>query len=172
MLALTRCKYPHIFCADCINRMLEINENIACPQCRTALTRNDIKIYGDPESFELNQTVLGRMSAKVEAVVQKAIEIIQDNQKVVIFTQFVRMIDLLRKFIVRDGQLGECVVELKGSQTPVQRNQGLQKFYNDPFTRVLICSTKVGGVGLNLTNATHCILVEPVTIFYFLSFLS
>ncbi len=42
-----------------------------------------------------------------------------------------------------------------------EREKLLDKFKNDPNIKVLICTLKVGGVGLNLVCAQHVMLVEP-----------
>lgn len=41
------------------------------------------------------------------------------------------------------------------------RTQSLQEFQTDPDIKIMIASLKAGGVGLDITAANKCILIDP-----------
>lgn len=80
------------------------------------------------------------------------------EHKVIVFSQFTSMLDLIQPFLKRHGY---DYVRYDGSMRPDVREYNLNKLRNDKRTRILLCSLKCGGVGLNLTAASRVVLVEP-----------
>ena len=50
---------------------------------------------------------------------------------------------------------------LDGTMTREERALAVDALNRDPKTEVLLVSTRAGGVGLNLTAASRCYLVDP-----------
>lgn len=46
--------------------------------------------------------------------------------------------------------------------TRAERNINITDFHEDPSITVFLMSLKVGGIGLNLTDATQVFLIDPV----------
>jgi len=80
--------------------------------------------------------------------------IVDYGEKVLIFTQFKEMGQLLVEFI--KDRIGQEPLFLHGSCTRKQRDDMIWKFQNS-FPQVFILSIKAGGKGLNLTAANHVI---------------
>ena len=80
--------------------------------------------------------------------------IIESGEKVLIFTQFKEMGDLLVEFI-RD-KFDQEPLFLHGGCSRAQRDEMIWKFQNS-YPQVFILSIKAGGQGLNLTAANHVI---------------
>ncbi len=59
------------------------------------------------------------------------------------------------------AQVGIHCVRLEGSQSLDQRDRAISTFTHDPSVRVFLMSLKAGGVALNLTAASHVILMDP-----------
>ena len=78
-----------------------------------------------------------------------------DGDKVLIFTQFVMVLDIMDKYLkIR----GHKYLRLDGS-TPVQERQTMiDAFNNDESYFIFILSTRAGGLGINLTSANTVIL--------------
>lgn len=57
--------------------------------------------------------------------------------------------------------MGIRCVRLEGSQSLDQRDRAIEAFSNDPCVRVFLMSLKAGGVALNLTAASHVMLMDP-----------
>lgn len=53
------------------------------------------------------------------------------------------------------------MVRLDGTMPQAKRARALEQFKTDPSVRVFIISLRSGGVGLNLTAASHVMLMDP-----------
>ena len=81
--------------------------------------------------------------------------IIQRDEKILIFTQYTQMGDILEEMIRK-----ELLVEplyLKGTLSKSKRDELVENFNNDKDKKIFILSLKAGGVGLNLTSANNVI---------------
>ncbi|MES2829322.1 MAG: SNF2-related protein [Bacteroidota bacterium] len=107
----------------------------------TALIKDD-KYYGNASS---------KMDMLIEQIENKA-----PNHKILVFSQFVTMLDLIR------SQLEERNIgfEYLSGQT-TRRSDVVASFQNDSHKRVFLISLKAGGTGLNLTQADYVFLVDP-----------
>jgi non-specific serine/threonine protein kinase len=95
-------------------------------------------------------------SGKFEALKLMLEEIVSENHKVLVFSQFVRMLKIMRDY------LEEQAVDyayLDGSTK--DREGAVNKFQDDFDTRVFLISLKAGGTGLNLTAADYVIHYDP-----------
>jgi SNF2 family DNA or RNA helicase len=79
-------------------------------------------------------------SAKVSALEDLLESLIEEGHKVLVFSQFVAMLDLLRE------KVKQC---------------GWPHFYLAGETAVFLISLKAGGFGLNLTAASYVVLFDP-----------
>jgi DNA repair protein RAD16 len=68
---------------------------------------------------------------------------------------------LLGVCFVASLQVGIRCVKLEGSMSLEQRNATIAAFSNDPDIVVFLMSLKAGGVALNLTAASHVMLMDP-----------
>jgi superfamily II DNA or RNA helicase len=94
-------------------------------------------------------------SAKFETLLPQLMEVIDDH-KVIVFSQFTSLLALLEQELERQGIVYEYLDgKTRDRETPVQR------FQNDPRSRVFLISLKAGGVGLNLTAAEYVFLLDP-----------
>jgi hypothetical protein len=84
--------------------------------------------------------------------------VVTQERKVVIFSQWVRMLRLAG-WAISDllADLGLRAVFFTGEQGGRRRAQNLVDFHDDPRTRVLFCSD-AGGVGLNLQGAASAMI--------------
>jgi len=79
----------------------------------------------------------------------------EDGERVLIFSQFTMMLDILQKYLKIRGYK---FLRLDG-QTPVQERGALiDEFNGDPEIFLFILSTRAGGLGINLTAANTVIL--------------
>ncbi len=82
---------------------------------------------------------------------------IEENRKVVVFSEFERMTHLAGEEL---KTLGIGFVSLHGGVPSRQRGALMEKFKNDPECKVFL-STDAGGVGLNLQSASVVVNFEP-----------
>jgi SNF2 family DNA or RNA helicase len=80
------------------------------------------------------------------------------EHKVIVFSQFTSMLDLIEPFLKRAGY---NFTRYDGSMRNDHREASLQKLREDKRTRVLLCSLKCGSLGLNLTAASRVVIMEP-----------
>jgi len=76
--------------------------------------------------------------------------------KVIIFTQYLRTLELLR-FMVQAAHPSIEVLALHGALPRTERDGMVKRFQENTRSAVLICTLGTGGVGLNLTAATHVV---------------
>lgn len=95
--------------------------------------------------------------SKLNAIVKYVLEI-PKQEKIIVFSQFGEMLDLMQYAMERRGIKA---VKLCGSLSLSQRQSVLLAFQSEPSVKVILISLKAGGEGLNLQNANHVILVDP-----------
>lgn len=94
-------------------------------------------------------------SSKIDTLIEQ-IEAKSSQHKILIFSQFVSMLDLIRKEL-DNKQIG--YEYLTGSTT--NRNEVVNSFREEASVRVFLISLKAGGTGLNLTEADYVYIVDP-----------
>ena len=95
-------------------------------------------------------------SAKLEALVDLLEPLIEEGNKVLVFSQFVEMLRLIEE---RISNLGCPLFKLTG-QTE-NRGDLIMNFRREPGPGVFLISLKAGGSGLNLEVASYVILFDP-----------
>ncbi|MCS7005375.1 MAG: SNF2-related protein [Cytophagales bacterium] len=95
-------------------------------------------------------------SGKLEDVTYKLQSIIGMGHKVLIFSQFVKHLHLLRDYLRREHI---PFAYLDGSTT--DRQSEVIRFQQNPQVCAFLISLKAGGVGLNLTAADYVFLLDP-----------
>lgn len=80
--------------------------------------------------------------------------------RALIFCQLKGMLDIVEKDLLLAHMSSVSYLRLDGSVAPGQRQALVQRFNADPSIDVLLLTTQVGGLGLNLTGADTVIFVE------------
>ena len=89
-------------------------------------------------------------------MILEQIESKSKEHKILIFSQFVGMLDLIKKELEQRG----IPFEYLTGQTK-DRGEKVHNFQNNSDIRIFLISLKAGGVGLNLTEADYVYLVDP-----------
>ncbi len=105
----------------------------------------------DAEKFKLNES--GKY-LEMKRLLMQVIE--REDSKVLIFSQFVKMLQLLKKDLDRDKIRYNY---LDGSTK--DRQAQVDTFQEDKNIQVFLISLKAGGVGLNLTAADYVFILDP-----------
>jgi len=95
-------------------------------------------------------------SAKLDAFSELVDEIISANRKVLVFSQFTQMLDILEKELKKKD-----IEYLYLSGKTRKRKELVQEFNADTEKKVFLISLKAGGTGLNLTSADNVIIFDP-----------
>ena len=101
----------------------------------------------------------GDMSAPASGKTQKLIDIlhniVDNNEKVLVFTQYKEMGTILENIIA--SEFNQNPLFFHGSLNVKQREEIIKKFQEDLAEKIMILSLKAGGLGLNLTSASNVI---------------
>lgn len=97
----------------------------------------------------------GEHSVKIEILMEQILGKSKDH-KILVFSQFVGMLDLLKPELERHG----IPFEYLTGQTK-DRGKKVANFQENDDIRVFLISLKAGGVGLNLTQADYIYLIDP-----------
>ncbi len=95
-------------------------------------------------------------SAKLEALIDSLVELIDEGHKALVFSQFVGMLSIVRK---RLDDLGITYEYLDGQTR--DRKRRVDRFQEDPDCPAFLISLKAGGLGLNLTAAEYVFILDP-----------
>ena len=94
-------------------------------------------------------------SGKMELLVNILENILDNDEKVIIFTQYVEMGKLIQQLISK--KFKQEVLFLHGSQTREEKTRIIDTFQEDENYKIFVATLKTGGTGLNLTAAQNVI---------------
>lgn len=110
---------------------------------------NHPKLLDEDTSFE---------SGKHQQIMKHLQVVIEEDHKVLIFSQFVSYLKLLSKDLRR---MRIPHFQLYGETGIEDRNRMVESFQNGSTEKVFLISLKAGGVGLNLTAADYVFITDP-----------
>ncbi|HAH53794.1 MAG TPA: DNA helicase [Flavobacterium sp.] len=109
---------------------------------------NSPALISDEEDYG-NQSI--KLDLLIENIKEKT-----GNHKILVFSQFVKMLQLIKIRLDED----QIYYEYLDGQT-TNREEKVNNFQNNSDVRVFLISLKAGGTGLNLTEADYVFLVDP-----------
>ncbi len=95
-------------------------------------------------------------SGKFEAFKDLVTNIVDDGHNVLVFSQFVQMLQIIRSWL-NMHKIPHAYLDGASKD----RVEQVDKFNNDPNTPIFLISLKAGGTGLNLTAADYVIHYDP-----------
>ncbi|EFJ36072.1 hypothetical protein SELMODRAFT_404507 [Selaginella moellendorffii] len=162
----------HLLCGKCLNLIVDCHKapaigadfkRIACPtrqqtyvsniayaNAEAASSKIAENLQEEEEDEETSITVAGSYGTKIEAVVRRIFSLKEDDPfvKIFVFSTWQEVLDLLEhalKSTSSAGQMGSSILEFK--------KENIQ---------VMLLPIQHGANGLNLIEAQHVILVEPL----------
>lgn len=97
-----------------------------------------------------------QLSGKMAHALELVRQAVEGNHKVLLFSQFTSMLDILRESLDEHG-IGHATIEGKTRD----RDLEIKRFNEDPKVSVFLLSLRAGGTGLTLTAADTVILYDP-----------
>ena len=94
-------------------------------------------------------------SGKMELLINILENILDVDEKVIIFTQYVKMGEIIQDLVSKKFKLD--VLFLHGSQSRKEKSRIVRSFQEDASFKILVATLKTGGIGLNLTAAHNVI---------------
>ena len=95
-------------------------------------------------------------SGKFEYLKGMIQQIIEEKHRILLFSQFVDMLDIIKAWLQREG----IPYEYLTGKTK-DRQGAVENFNNNPNIPIFLISLKAGGTGLNLTGADYVIHYDP-----------
>ncbi len=95
-------------------------------------------------------------SGKMNEVFEMLHNLMEQNNKVLLFSSFVSHLELLKHKIEEAGWKFSWL-----TGKTVQRDEVIRQFQQDADNRIFLISLKAGGVGLNLTSADYVFILDP-----------
>lgn len=95
-------------------------------------------------------------SGKFSEVISKLKNVLEEGHKILIFSQFVRHLNLYRAHLEEKGY---DFAYLTGATK--NREEVINHFRHSPNCQVFLMSLKAGGVGLNLVEADYVFMLDP-----------
>jgi len=95
-------------------------------------------------------------SGKFEDVLHKMETAISENHKILIFSQYIKHLDLFRAYLDKKKI---TYAYLDGSTK--DRQTEVENFQNNEGIKIFLISLKAGGLGLNLTAADYVFILDP-----------
>ena len=95
-------------------------------------------------------------SAKIDALLEQLDQVLEEDHKVLVFSQFTSLLAILRD---RLDAAKVTYAYLDGRTR--DRQAKVEQFQTDPNTKLFLISLKAGGLGLNLHAAEYVYLLDP-----------
>lgn len=115
---------------------------------------NDLRqIASAPQLKSENSAIV---SSKIESLFELLVDIVANKHKVLIFANFLGSLDLIAE---KAENMGYEYLMMTGSTK--DRQTLVNKFQNDKKYSLFLMTLKVGGVGLNLTEADYVFIFDP-----------
>ncbi|KFQ32932.1 E3 ubiquitin-protein ligase SHPRH [Merops nubicus] len=156
----------HCFCNECVAIIIEQysvgtrRSSIKCAICRQTTSHKEISyvVTTETASQEDDIPVKGSHSTKVEAVVRtlKRIQFKDPGAKSLVFSTWQDVLDIISKALYDNNMIFSQINGISKFQ------ENLSAFKYDPNINILLLPLHTGSNGLNIIEATHVLLVEPI----------
>ncbi|XP_013876759.1 E3 ubiquitin-protein ligase SHPRH [Austrofundulus limnaeus] len=156
----------HCFCNECIAIIVEQysmgarRRAIKCAICRQTTTHTEISYVFTTQLSSQDQDipVKGSHSTKVEAVVRtlKRIQVTDHGAKCLVFSTWQSVLDIIAKALFDNNMEFSQINGIHKFQ------ENLSSFKYDEKINILLLPLHTGSNGLNIIEATHVLLVEPI----------
>ncbi|XP_069008745.1 helicase-like transcription factor isoform X1 [Embiotoca jacksoni] len=160
---ITHC--AHVYCRPCIAQVISTEQTRArCPQCRSEIKTSELVEFPQEEMEEekSENSERWRTSSKVQALMGNLLRLRYEDRsiKCLVVSQFTRFLTILETPL---REHGFSFVRLDGTINQKKRTQVIQEFQSSAAggPAIMLLSLKAGGVGLNLSAASHVFLMDP-----------
>ena len=156
----------HFVCTTCIRKILQIGDSSSnkCPLCRDPISKETLEIV-KPEFINAEKLGEGSIENNINKWGTKTARLIQylkqilsnSSNRVIVFSQWDSMLKLIGK-VLEEVEISHLF--LNGSIHVI--NGRIRKFKIDTSIRVVLLSSDKAVSGLNLTEASHIVLLDTL----------
>ena len=97
-------------------------------------------------------------SGKFNEVIEMVNKALENNHKILLFSQFVQNLALFKEYFNTTGQ---SYLYIDGNTTAAERTKLVADFQGKKKIPIFLISLRAGGVGLNLTEADYVFILDP-----------
>lgn len=149
----------HPACLEFLKSKQHISTHIRCPlRCKTRTPCDGVMIASDKRSDDGSKSkrmVKGDYGTKVDALVGDLLATSDKGEKSVVFSMWEDMLDILEQALDTNNLKSVRASSLRGISEATKR-------FRSSDCDVLMLNVKNGAEGLNLTEATHVFMIEPL----------
>jgi len=153
----------HSFHPQCVQGLCKrsTRDIIPCPMKCSVATRRDSLLLASNKSKEdgtfVSHDVKGDWGTKVNRLIGDIISIIKLGDKGIVFSQWEDMLD-----VVAEG-LSENTISFIRPKGGIRFGKDIKLFRSSKSKcQILLMNVKNGALGLTLTEANHCFMLEPI----------
>jgi hypothetical protein len=140
------------------NEILKSISEIGLPKSQLVLLQGLIKLRQIANHPKLILPEYEGQAGKFDEIIAMSETAMQEGHKVLLFSQFVKQLDLFRAQFDKNGWK-YCYLD--GSTPNEMRQKQVDIFQKDDSILFFLISLKAGGVGLNLTAADYVFISDP-----------
>ena len=111
------------------------------------------QVCNHPALFLKDKSKIEARSGKLSRLEEMLEEIVEVEDKALIFTQFAEMGKMIKEYL--QPKFCQEILFLHGGVPRKKRDEMIQRFQKDKIPQIFVLSLKAGGFGLNLTSANH-----------------
>ncbi|KAJ3664999.1 hypothetical protein Zmor_000523 [Zophobas morio] len=152
----------HSYCFDCIQQLIDQirGQHLQCCVCRAYYSVIEISYTKTDEQNQEVETakIAGNYSTKVESIVKLIMELRSEDcdVKILVFSSWVSVLNYVKEALTNNDIPSELV-----SSGSLEKQ--IEKFKDErQHITALLLPINLGAKGLNLVEATHVILTEPL----------
>lgn len=155
----------HKCCEKCWNKMFNIGISI-CPICRTYVDNIECVNEKNEEEIEEFEEIeeIGidlKDSVKIRQTIELTKKVIKNNEKIIIVSQWVSMLNLMREFFDNDTELSNVkYIYLQGSVQLKDRTEAIHNFQTNNDIKICFISLMSSAEGINLVASNHLVLMD------------
>lgn len=159
----------HCYCVECIRILIDeysTGKRTKCAVCRSTTSHAEISYVSTKNEHEEEydiEDIKGSHSTKVEAVIKCLVKIRSDDEdaKSLVFSTWPDVLDILAAAL-DENDIAYASLHNNAATTQNKFKRNIQRFKNREDVKVLLMPISRGANGLNLVEASHVILLEPL----------
>jgi len=155
----------HKCCESCWKKMIHVGI-VTCPKCRVYV--DEIHPVNKDDSLKTTTNEISythikefKHSTKIQKLLDITHNIIQKKEKIVIVTQWVSMLKIIKHVFENDVVLSNIkTVTLQGNVPLKNRTEAIKEFQNNNDIQICFVSLMSSAEGINLIASNHMVLMD------------
>jgi len=168
----------HLICYNCLQTIAKHSTSLECPMCRFSFEKNEIQMIskskeeedakdadsgkdavGGDKGEDTEESLINKWGTKFARMLQYVDDILDADptHRVIIFSQWDKTLTMVQKALT---SVERASVVIQGQIYTIQAR--IHRFRTDPSCRVVLLSSSKNASGVNLTEASHVVLLDSL----------